>query len=723
MKIQENINDIETSFTKNKNFTIKASPKAFKILSSGLYSNKIRAVIRELSCNAYDSHIAANNNEPFIVHLPSQLDNTFYVKDFGTGLSEEDIMNLYTTYFDSNKTSSNDFIGALGLGSKSPFSYTDSFIVESIFDNIKSIYLIYLDENEFPSISKIEQEETNEHSGLTVKFSIKENDFDEFINEALYVLSPFENQPKITGGKYNIRLQEPLIFTNDYSLIDNWPYHWYRGLYAFMGNILYPVNLNELNLKDETIQFIKNRKLVIRFNIGDLDITPSREQLSYINSTKNKLIEKINNTIEYIIENTINDINNKSDTFEMATAFNALKDDIRPLIYDRIDRNKFIFDDKLYDSTRDKFYCNLGNISRDDILLNGIKSFKIVELNSRNKSRTLFFTKTNSNLFNMNKDKSFYISFSKEDDDKFKSNLIYSSNLICVRRYRNSTSTCNDIVNYLKNNYFINNILYAKDLTYEEKDDGITLMYTNDMSYCEPNNLKDYINIRNFKQIQFNEYKGFENVYKIENNYRTFLIPCDKCDLLKKDGGKLITTAEESKYYEFIYQIFTKYYPSYKLLFCRKKAIKFIEENFQIPLFFDFAERLLRKQKIIKNRILEMYKEIEGDNVIVEKVSKSMDPTKIEKLTDIRLKNIIMKYRSFNHDRFKNKYAINKENICRLYKNIKINNENISNNDYIKKYNNIFDIVGNLWGSDIKCQTQNIIDLANLIYEKERTNV
>ena len=42
-------------------FKIRNSAKAFGILSSGLYANKIRAIIRELGCNAVDSHVAAKS--------------------------------------------------------------------------------------------------------------------------------------------------------------------------------------------------------------------------------------------------------------------------------------------------------------------------------------------------------------------------------------------------------------------------------------------------------------------------------------------------------------------------------------------------------------------------------------------------------------------------------------------------------------------------------------
>ena len=59
-------------------FRIRNSAKAFNILSSGLYANKIRAIVRELSCNAVDSHMAAGcADTPFDVHLPNQLEPWF----------------------------------------------------------------------------------------------------------------------------------------------------------------------------------------------------------------------------------------------------------------------------------------------------------------------------------------------------------------------------------------------------------------------------------------------------------------------------------------------------------------------------------------------------------------------------------------------------------------------------------------------------------------------
>ena len=69
-------------------FTIKASAKAFQILSSNLYSNPLGSMIRELSTNAYDAHVMVGKaDEPFHLTLPNSLEPSFKIRDFGPGLS------------------------------------------------------------------------------------------------------------------------------------------------------------------------------------------------------------------------------------------------------------------------------------------------------------------------------------------------------------------------------------------------------------------------------------------------------------------------------------------------------------------------------------------------------------------------------------------------------------------------------------------------------------
>ena len=123
-----------------KAFGILANGKMFNILSSKIYTDKIAAPLRELACNAYDAHVAAGKkNVPFDVFIPTYDNPTFYIEDFGVGMDAQEIEELYSTYGASTKTDSNKFVGCLGLGSKSPFAYTDNFTVVSRKNTIEGL--------------------------------------------------------------------------------------------------------------------------------------------------------------------------------------------------------------------------------------------------------------------------------------------------------------------------------------------------------------------------------------------------------------------------------------------------------------------------------------------------------------------------------------------------------------------------------------------------------
>ena len=294
-------------------FRIRNSAKAFSILSSGLYANKIRAIIRELSCNAVDSHAAAGKADtPFDVHLPNTLEPHFAIRDYGTGLSHQQVTQIYTTYFESTKTASNEFIGALGLGSKSPFSYTDNFTVTAIQNGVKGIYSAFINGDGVPSIALMMQEPTDEPAGVEVKFSVNDRyDFDKFRQEARQVYTHFALKPVIAGNAdftYN---------TVDYESRDIIPgvhsYKSNRGGVAIMGNIAYPIDIPAADQSIGDLRNLLGCGLEMHFSIGELDFQASREGLSYIPSTvaaiKAKL-EQVNTALSVVIAKEADAIEN-----------------------------------------------------------------------------------------------------------------------------------------------------------------------------------------------------------------------------------------------------------------------------------------------------------------------------------------------------------------------------------------------------------------------------
>jgi hypothetical protein len=297
-------------------FRIRNSAKAFSILSSGLYANKIRAVIRELSCNAVDSHAAAGNTStPFDVHLPNSLEPHFSIRDYGTGLSHAQVTNIYTTYFESTKTNSNAFIGALGLGSKSPFSYTDNFTVTAIQDGRKGIYTAFINEAGVPSIAQMLEEATDEPAGVEVKFAVNDRyDFDKFAQEAAIVYKHFSLRPVIAG---NSRFA---FSETDYESRDIIPgVHSYKnavrsGSVAIMGNIAYPIDIPAADQSiEQDVRALLGCGLEMHFDIGELDFQASREGLSYIPSTIaaiNRKLKQVNAALTVVLAKEADAIEN-----------------------------------------------------------------------------------------------------------------------------------------------------------------------------------------------------------------------------------------------------------------------------------------------------------------------------------------------------------------------------------------------------------------------------
>jgi len=286
MIISENKQDVAVcgSF-KTSGFKIQASSKAFDILSSNIYTHKVRAVIREISCNAVDAHTAAGNPDRINVHLPTRLEPHFSVRDYGTGLSDEDVREIFTTYFCSTKTSSNDFVGALGLGSKSPFCIVDSFTVKSFFNGTANLYSCYRDENGEPQVALLTSNDTDESNGVEVSMAIDEDMIQEFADEAEHVYFYFTRTPRINKQSVvdaiNARKARVKVANGDVCIE---AFNGWNSLKAVMGGVAYDIPSNI-----ET-PYITG---YLKFNMGEISFDAGRESLSLDEKTVNAIKSKV----------------------------------------------------------------------------------------------------------------------------------------------------------------------------------------------------------------------------------------------------------------------------------------------------------------------------------------------------------------------------------------------------------------------------------------------
>ena len=268
-----------------------------------IYSNKIKAVVREYLCNAIDEHnkfgikaavqtgIRVENNE-----------NIFYVRDFANGLSEEDVRSIFGMYFRSTKSKSNDSIGGFGVGSKAGHCYNDTFFVTSYFQNKKIVYTCVLGggDNGVPvgHIYKIDESDSQE-TGLEVCVPVKQSESFDFAQEIKRFISfsPANIQAEIRN---EIITPNKLIKSFEsnglkFRLIENGSVKRASDFIVQMGGVKY----GEIYCKD--FSAIADTVLVVDVPIGSMSIPISREGFEETASNKN-FFSKIEKTIEEFAE-------------------------------------------------------------------------------------------------------------------------------------------------------------------------------------------------------------------------------------------------------------------------------------------------------------------------------------------------------------------------------------------------------------------------------------
>lgn len=346
MKLQDNTTTVERigNVTDEAQFRMKTSQKAFQILSD-LYSDKPLAIVRELGCNAADSMTAAGkSNQPFHIHLPNALEPWLTIEDFGTGISHDDIYNIYTVYFASTKTNTNSQIGCLGLGSKSPFCYSDNFTVTSTHNGVRRIYNAYFNEQGTPAIALMSTENVDTSNGVKIQIPVKNTDFTDFINAVEKAFRFFDVKPIITGGKLVWNTETPLFQADDWAFYEKNADRYHGESFAIMGGVTYPIDqykIRDCEQADEMRQLLRNG-LVMKFGMGELDFTPARDALSYTPMTINAISDKLQKVMAELPTKITEIIDQKDTLLEAIRATLFFIDKFFFLNVNRIGSNKTI---------------------------------------------------------------------------------------------------------------------------------------------------------------------------------------------------------------------------------------------------------------------------------------------------------------------------------------------------------------------------------------------
>jgi len=303
-----------------------------RLLRKDTYSDPILAPIREYSTNAVDAHVEAGcANRPIVVKLPNSLSPVFAVRDFGPGMSEDRVWEIFTNFGESTKRGTNDQVGMLGIGSKSGLAYSDTFTIVNFHGGKKSVYFCSIAGGGAGTLTRVVYEDTTEASGLEIQIPVLDKDIDTFVSRATDFFRHWEVMPIFEGVRVDIKPIEKLYSG------DNWYFAKDSTTpYIIMGNISYPLSFYNLkcdSYSDEgnAIKRMFERGLVVRVNIGDVDISMSRESLQYTDKTIASILA-LSKTARQELENMVKaEFDTCATMFQKKLLYNKFNDFSSPL--------------------------------------------------------------------------------------------------------------------------------------------------------------------------------------------------------------------------------------------------------------------------------------------------------------------------------------------------------------------------------------------------------
>lgn len=300
----------------NFDFTDDTKARIMQSLSDKMYTRKELASVREYSNNANDAHIVAGKpTSEVLITLPTMEDFTFKVRDFGSGLTKQQIRDVYCVMGLSTKRNSAAENGVLGYGCKAGFAHADSFTVTSWVNGEKTVYnCVKGDSTKLHSVYELSRTPSDEPSGIEICIPVKQSSLWTFHQEAADYFKYWEVLPTINRleDSHNARMMK---FRNTPPTLqgEGWnvrPRSEGSAVgVAFMGGVPYRIDWNVLSKRMSLtaqkrclFDLLQNNDVTLFFKMGEVQFVDSRESLEYTDFTIKALMDRIESIFAKIQE-------------------------------------------------------------------------------------------------------------------------------------------------------------------------------------------------------------------------------------------------------------------------------------------------------------------------------------------------------------------------------------------------------------------------------------
>ena len=278
------------------------------------YNNAPMAVLREYVSNAWDSHKLAGQNRPVEVTLPTEFNPVLKVQDWGTGMSLEDILNVFVNLAASTKSHDNQHIGGFGIGSKSALAIGEQFTVRTVKNKLLNILVMNRSVEGIQSQFAVENQFVNEPNGATITIpvdnpqSFQSNKITSVITgwskKDMVFLGAEQNNKQLDSRIVDTWVKLPHGYVNPklFGAVGDFASLVGHSGTALVGPVAYPVALNC------NISVWLRHNMALALPIGSISFPSSREFIALSDPQNAKVVDEYADSLIQEIESYFNNL-------------------------------------------------------------------------------------------------------------------------------------------------------------------------------------------------------------------------------------------------------------------------------------------------------------------------------------------------------------------------------------------------------------------------------
>jgi len=345
---------------KNMAYDFKNLIDSLGYKSGNVRVRKARKISQIISKGPAKGKVVRSKNNGYMLSFSDQMMKKQFDHEHIIGVEKEKKHQVYDIEIDnelhnfiangvvvhnSTKRNDNDQTGGFGIGAKSPWSYSESFIIVSNTPDkdgkmVSRQYIAYIDEGRTGKLAKVEENETTEPQGTTIIVPCKPNDESQFADWVKNCSQFWDVRPTIKGVPNWTWPEHKVLFQGTNWNVTKRDYSSYgrQIARAIIDGIPYPLNWDSLQINkmkeddQDTLNHLFNFPLCMTFKTGELPLTANREEIDYSPKAIKILQDKLLAVVKELTVQVSDGIKNAKNLWEANSLWLKVKNDFSGIV-------------------------------------------------------------------------------------------------------------------------------------------------------------------------------------------------------------------------------------------------------------------------------------------------------------------------------------------------------------------------------------------------------